>query len=117
MKQKVAFKVFLVEQVEETVFNRGKLLNVGYDLLRKSEQPSEHDENSETEDLNQKFECIIMHDVDLILTDETISYQCNTMFPTDLASKVHPVKWDRNYSAFKNVGATASIGSFLRFYE
>ena len=70
----------MVEQISNTTFNRGKLLNVGYDLMMKSKLP---------------FRCIIMHDVDLILVDETISYQCNIFFPVDLASKVHPVKWNK----------------------
>ena len=90
IKQKVAFRIFIVEQIQNTVFNRGKLLNVGFDLMQKNEWDG------------IKFSCIIMHDVDLILADETISYQCNTMFPVDLASKVHPVKWSENFKTLKN---------------
>jgi len=51
-----SFKVFIVEQSDDKrKFNRGKLLNIGFDIARK--------------DPSIKFDVFIFHDVDLLPGD------------------------------------------------
>ena len=49
--QKLHFKIFIIEQTQNTTFNRGKLMNVGYDLISHESIP---------------FDCIVMHDIDIV---------------------------------------------------
>lgn len=71
-KQRFGFKIFIIEQTQDTIFNRGKLLNVGYEVQKNDEV---------------NFDCLIFHDIDMILVDERLSYGCDKVTPIHLASK------------------------------
>ncbi|XP_052811647.1 beta-1,4-N-acetylgalactosaminyltransferase bre-4-like [Mya arenaria] len=60
-RQKVAFRIFVVEQFGNKTFNKGRLMNIGFTEARK------HDE----------FDCFIFHDVDLIPEDDRNMYTCS----------------------------------------
>ncbi|WAR07172.1 BRE4-like protein [Mya arenaria] len=60
-RQKVSFRVFVVEQYGNKTFNKGRLMNIGFTEARK------HDE----------FDCFIFHDVDLIPEDDRNMYTCS----------------------------------------
>jgi hypothetical protein len=56
------YKIFIIEQSnDERKFNRGKLLNIGFDLARK-------------DPTNPKFDVFVFHDVDLLPGKELIDY-------------------------------------------
>ncbi|ESN91114.1 hypothetical protein HELRODRAFT_90454 [Helobdella robusta] len=60
-KQLVHYKIFVVEQLGEGKFNRGRLLNVGVVEALK----------------DQPFDCFVFHDVDLLPEDDRNIYHCN----------------------------------------
>jgi LysM repeat protein len=69
-KQKVRYKIFIIDQVDEKRFNRAKLLNVGAVLASK-----DIDIQKITKGNNKRF-CFIFHDVDLLPQSEQTLYSC-----------------------------------------
>ena len=65
IRQQLQFKIYIIEQVQETVFNRAKLINAGYELAKK-----DADKNG------LKWDCYTFHDVDLILENDNMLYRC-----------------------------------------
>lgn len=84
-KQRIQFQIFVVEQVSEQkkllysarmmavlfhnqlgndTFNKGRLMNVGYQFISK---------------LPAKYKCFIFHDVDLVPEDGRNMYNCGVM--------------------------------------
>ena len=62
-KQQLDFKIYVVEQSENTTFNRAKLFNVGYDIAKN--------------DPILNYDCYTFHDVDLFPENEAIvDYHC-----------------------------------------
>jgi hypothetical protein len=76
LKEDVAFKIFIIEQSNDgRKFNRGKLLNVGYDLAAK-----------------MGYSIFVFHDVDLLPSEELRSYY--VCYPIE--GPVHVARvWDR----------------------
>ena len=35
IRQQLQFKIYIIEQIQKTTFNRAKLFNVGYDIAKK----------------------------------------------------------------------------------
>ena len=75
-KQKINFKIFVVEPVKNITFNRALLFNIGYIESLKIDVKS----NS-----NYKWDCFILHDVDLIPENTQISYKCDSLHPLHLS--------------------------------
>lgn len=71
-KQLLEYGIYLIEPVDNAKFNRGLLLNIGFDLALKD---------------NKKWQCFIFHDVDLFPEDERNLYYCPTT-PTHLSTSV-----------------------------
>ena len=65
-KQKIQFKITVLEQNQATTFNRGKLFNVGYNLTM-----------ADSIKTGFEYDCLVFHDVDLIPLDERLSYECS----------------------------------------
>uniref|UniRef100_A0A7S1UR56 WW domain-containing protein n=1 Tax=Grammatophora oceanica TaxID=210454 RepID=A0A7S1UR56_9STRA len=88
-----AYHVYIVEQSDDQrKFNRGKLLNIGFDLARKS--PKKHD-------------VFIFHDVDLLPQDDLADWYCK--FPT---KPIHIARvWDRYSNNPKYFGGVVSFSS------
>ena len=61
MRQLLDFRIYIVEQVDRAMFNRGKLINVGFEEALKD---------------SLKWNCFVFHDVDLLLEDDRLSYNC-----------------------------------------
>ena len=62
-KQQLDFKIYVIEQSENTTFNRAKLFNVGYDIAKN--------------DPILNYDCYTFHDVDLFPENEAIvDYHC-----------------------------------------
>ena len=59
-RQKLHYRIFLVEQDDQNGFNRGKLMNIGFrEALRIF-----------------PYKCFVFHDVDLLPEDDRINYGC-----------------------------------------
>lgn len=54
------FKIYVVKQSDKKDFNRAKLFNIGYKLASKE----------------QSWNCFILHDVDLLLENDNLMYNC-----------------------------------------
>ncbi|XP_055996010.1 beta-1,4-N-acetylgalactosaminyltransferase bre-4-like [Ostrea edulis] len=59
-RQQLMYTVYVIEQVDEKPFNKGKLYNIGYQ-----------------ETLKRNHTCFIFHDVDLIPENDKILYGCS----------------------------------------
>jgi LysM repeat protein len=77
-KQKVRYRIFIVDQVDEKPFNRAKLLNAGAVLAAQSIDVAKIAAR------NRRF-CFIMHDVDLLPESDQTLYTC----PDDSESPRH----------------------------
>lgn len=88
------FKIFIVEQSDDNrKFNRGKLLNIGFDLARS--------------DPDVRFDVFIFHDVDLLPSVELGPYY--SKFPT---TPIHIARcWDRYSNNPKYFGGIVSFNS------
>lgn len=75
-KQQADYRIFVVHQAGQGVFNKAKLLNIGYIEALK------HDSN---------FDCFIFHDVDLLPEDDRNLYRCANV-PRHLSVGID--KWD-----------------------
>ena len=60
VRQNIKFGFYLINQSGNNLFNRAKLLNIGFDYVS---------------DLDE-FDCFIFHDVDLILENDKAIYKC-----------------------------------------
>ena len=87
------YRVFIVEQSDDgRKFNRGKLLNIGFDLAKKSDE---------------KFDVFIFHDVDLLPGDDLATYY--TSFPV---RPMHIARcWGRYSNNPKYFGGIVSFNS------
>lgn len=73
VKQQLDYGIFLIEPIQNITFNRGLLMNIGFiESLRLSEN---------------KWDCFIFHDVDLIPEDERNIYVCSDQ-PRHMSSSV-----------------------------
>ena len=66
LKQQLQFKIYVIDQVPHTTFNRAKLFNVGYDIAKK-----------DAEEIGVQWDCFTFHDVDLFLENEFMLYKCD----------------------------------------
>ena len=58
-------QVFVVEQDGRDTFNKGRLFNAGFMVV----------------DALKRFDCIVFQDVDLLLEDDRLRYDCNIELP------------------------------------
>ena len=75
-KQNIDFNVVIVEQTSNKLFNRGKLLNIGFDVCKNI------------------CDYVCFHDVDMIPVDSDYSYCEN---PTHLAGRAQQFGWELPY--------------------
>ena len=66
LKQQLQFKIYVIDQVPHTTFNRAKLFNVGFDIAKK-----------DAELMGVEWDCYTFHDVDLYLENESMLYKCD----------------------------------------
>lgn len=109
--QKAAFCIFIIEQSDDDLFNRGMLLNIG--VLEARRFANEHAElfarfrNNSREFSSQKtshtsdefFDCIALQDVDLLPLDGRILYQCASG-PLHLAAGVDKYNFSLLYEEY-----------------
>lgn len=80
-KQKINYAIYVVEPVENIIFNRGLLMNIGFNEVLKEQNQT-----------GLKWNCFIFHDVDMIPESEKTIYSCNETYPVHFAVAVS--KWD-----------------------
>lgn len=69
IRQRIQYRVFIIELDLPTIFNRGYLLNVGFIISKRI----------------GTYRCFVFHDVDLIPTNDSNLYNC-TASPTHMSS-------------------------------
>ncbi|KAJ8727820.1 hypothetical protein PYW08_016205 [Mythimna loreyi] len=69
-KQNLHYRIYLVEQQDKSPFNRGMLLNIGAKVA-----------------IEDKFPCVILHDVDLLPLDAANLYAC-TASPRHMSASI-----------------------------
>ncbi|CAH8857769.1 unnamed protein product [Trichobilharzia szidati] len=62
-RQQLCYRIFIIEPIEHGLFNRGKLINIGFIEARKYFQ----------------FNCVVLHDADLAPLDDRIPYGCDEL--------------------------------------
>ncbi|XP_069832755.1 beta-1,4-galactosyltransferase 1-like isoform X1 [Dendropsophus ebraccatus] len=79
-KQQADFGIYVVEQIENTTFNRAKLMNVGYSEAIKDDD----------------YNCFIFSDVDIIPMDDRNLYRCSNN-PKHMANSLDKFNFELPY--------------------
>ncbi|KAJ8729325.1 hypothetical protein PYW08_000906 [Mythimna loreyi] len=79
MKQNIHYRLYIVEQQDEKIFNKGILFNVGVKTA-----------------MGHKFPCIILHDVDLLPLDASNLYVC-TNDPRHMSASIDKFRFTLPY--------------------
>lgn len=90
--QLLNYRIFVIEMVKDTVFNRGALFNAGFIQAKKF----------------GLFDCIILHDVDLLPEDRRNNYTCTKM-PLHLAAAIDKFRYRQPYPTY--FGGAVAINS------
>lgn len=80
--QMINYQIFVIEQVDDFPFNRGKLMNIGY---------------FESLNLNPSACCFVFHDVDLLPEDQRNIYSCSITGPRHICSAVNEFRYKLLY--------------------
>ena len=97
-KQNIDFKIVIIEQTGNAKFNRGSLINVAFVEAFKH-VPQDY------------FDCVVIHDIDLLPTMAGNSYDCNkeaTLGAIQLSSAIDKYNWDLPYMAAGGVNMIRS---------
>jgi hypothetical protein len=70
--QNILYGIYIIEPIENLVFNRGLLLNIGFKEALK-----------ETD-----WDCFIFHDIDLLPENDHNYYKCDTVTPKQMAISI-----------------------------
>lgn len=106
-RQELEYQVFVIEQVNKQLFNKGILMNSGFlEVMLLSEQRA-HLSKLNLKRHEFEFDCVIFHDVDLLPEDDRIMYSCPSDRPRHLSVAIDKF----NYKIFY----TKLIGGVLNF--
>lgn len=78
-RQEISYNLFVVEQANDQLFNKGILMNAAFKEIKKN-YPNE-------------FDCILFHDVDLIPSDDLNIYSCPKLKPRHMSIIVGPFNY------------------------
>jgi hypothetical protein len=96
-EQKVNYGIYLIEPLSNLTFNRGLLMNIGYEQVIKHEK-----------DLGIKWNCFIFHDVDLLPEDKRAIYMCDDL-PTHFAVSVSSLNYEYGGAYLQNFGGITAF--------
>uniref|UniRef100_A0A8C6YPI4 Beta-1,4-galactosyltransferase n=1 Tax=Nothoprocta perdicaria TaxID=30464 RepID=A0A8C6YPI4_NOTPE len=83
-RQQLSYSIYLIQQVGNGTFNRAKLLNVGVREAMKDED----------------WDCLLLHDVDLIPENDYNLYICDEYYPKHMASAMDKFQYNLPYKSF-----------------
>uniref|UniRef100_A0A8D0G0J3 Beta-1,4-galactosyltransferase n=1 Tax=Strix occidentalis caurina TaxID=311401 RepID=A0A8D0G0J3_STROC len=83
-RQQLSYSIYLIQQVGNGTFNRAKLLNVGVREALKDED----------------WDCLLLHDVDLVPENDYNLYVCDEYYPKHMASAMDKFKYILPYKSF-----------------
>jgi hypothetical protein len=100
------YHIYIVEQSDDgRKFNRGKLLNIGFDCARKNKHRTQSSSTTSTTPTFPKHDVFIFHDVDLLPSDDLGSWYAQ--FPQ---VPIHIARvWDRYSNNPKYFGGVVSF--------
>lgn len=82
-KQQLEYGIYITEPIVNVTFNRGLLMNIGYNEANKD---------------TKKWDCFVFHDVDLLPEDERNIYSCPEI-PRHMSSAVSTMNYKIPYDA------------------
>ncbi|XP_025966344.1 beta-1,4-galactosyltransferase 3-like isoform X1 [Dromaius novaehollandiae] len=83
-RQQLSYSIYLIQQMGNGTFNRAKLLNVGVREALKDED----------------WDCLILHDVDLVPENDYNLYVCDEYYPKHMASAMDKFQYNLPYKSF-----------------
>ncbi|XP_008629971.1 beta-1,4-galactosyltransferase 3-like [Corvus hawaiiensis] len=83
-RQQLSYTIYLIQQVGTGSFNRAKLLNVGVREAMKDEE----------------WDCLVLHDVDLVPENDYNLYICDEYYPKHMASAMDKFQYTLPYKSF-----------------
>lgn len=83
-RQQLSYRIYLIQQVGNGTFNRAKLLNVGVREALKDED----------------WDCLLLHDVDLVPENDYNLYVCDEYYPKHMASAMDKFQYNLPYKSF-----------------
>jgi hypothetical protein len=105
-KQQLAYQIFVVEQYNENLFNKGVLMNAGFLEIINSYERRDSLVNRANYSA-MPFDCVVFHDVDLLPEDDRIMYSCPKYRPRHLSVAIDKFRYKMAY--FKLVGRDISL--------
>lgn len=102
------YHIYIIEQSDDRrKFNRGKLLNIGFDLARKKKSSTSSSSTSTSSSSSKQHDVFIFHDVDLLPQDDLLyAYSLFPKTPYHIARV-----WDRYSNNPKYFGGVVSFSS------
>jgi len=97
-RQDIEYKIYIINQLENTPFNRAMLLNVGFVESLK--------------DYNY-WDCFVFHDVDLVLENDNLLYHCPKL-PRHMSVAVDKFNYRLPYTTIFGGVTALTKGQFIR---
>nr|XP_033798348.1 beta-1,4-galactosyltransferase 3-like isoform X2 [Geotrypetes seraphini] len=97
-RQQLHYRIYVIHQAGNGTFNRAKLLNVGVKEALK----------------NEDWDCLIMHDVDLIPENDYNLYICDHRYPKHMSSAMDKFKYSLPYWSYFGGVSAVTPEQYLR---
>ncbi|XP_050771021.1 beta-1,4-galactosyltransferase 3 isoform X2 [Gymnogyps californianus] len=95
-RQQLSYSIYLIQQVGNGTFNRAKLLNVGVREALKDED----------------WDCLLLHDVDLVPENDYNLYVCDEYYPKHMASAMDKFQYAIQLAGMKIVRTSPHLGRY-----
>ncbi|KAI1892168.1 hypothetical protein AGOR_G00130490 [Albula goreensis] len=97
-RQQLHYRIYVVHQEGRSTFNRAKLLNVGVREALKDEE----------------WDCLFLHDVDLLPENDHNTYTCNSQYPTHMSVAMDKFRYKLPYSQYFGGVSALTPDQYLR---
>ncbi|XP_031469044.1 beta-1,4-galactosyltransferase 3-like isoform X2 [Phasianus colchicus] len=95
-RQQLSYRIYLIQQVGNGTFNRAKLLNVGVREALKDED----------------WDCLLLHDVDLVPENDYNLYVCDEYYPKHVASAMDKFQYKIQLAGMRIVRTPPHLGRY-----